>query len=160
MFEASLLDQVEERGKKREQMGGIVGEQERDVEEDPDGLDHGKRSAFLAGIEGGHEAKEEADGKNEDAKRDGFVPPKDEQKGQREKKAEEGLGLVGVDREAMMGGIEHLGEGNEVEENGCDGGRDGDVSPPGAIVEGSGQHGERGYAVEEDRDSEPEEGHR
>ncbi len=85
---------------------------------------------------------------------------KTSEKGQREKEAEEGLGLVGVDGKAMMGGVEHLGERDEVEENGGDGGGDGDVAPAGAIVEGGGQHGERGYAVEEDRDSEPEEGHR
>jgi hypothetical protein len=29
----------------------------------------------------------------------------------------------------------------------------------GAVVEGGGQNRERGYAVEKDRDSEPEEGH-
>jgi len=46
-----------------------------------------------------------------------------------------------------------------MEEDGGDGGRDGDVTPAGAVVEGSRQYGERGYAVEKDRDSEPEEGH-
>ena len=58
-----------------------------------------------------------------------------------------------------MGGVEHLGEGDEVEEDGGDGGGDGDVPPAGAVVECGGQDGERGYAVEKDRDSEPEEGH-
>jgi hypothetical protein len=66
---------------------------------------------------------------------------------------------VGVDRQTMVGGVEHLGERDEVEEDGSDGGRNGDVTPAGAVVEGSGQNRERGYAVEEDRDSEPEEGH-
>jgi hypothetical protein len=33
------------------------------------------------------------------------------------------------------------------------------VPPAGTVIEGGGQHGERGYAVEKDRDSEPEEGH-
>ena len=59
----------------------------------------------------------------------------------------------------MGGGIEHLGEGDEVKEDGGDGGWDGDVPPAGAVVECGGQDGERGYAVEKDRDSEPEEGH-
>jgi hypothetical protein len=59
----------------------------------------------------------------------------------------------------MMSGIEHLGEGDEVEEDGGDGSGDGDVAPPRTIIEGGRQHGERGYTVEEDRDSEPEEGH-
>src|SRR3954453_5704954 len=59
----------------------------------------------------------------------------------------------------MVGGIENLGGGDEVKEDGGDSGRDGDVAPPGAIVDGSGQNGERCYAVEKDRDSEPEEGH-
>ena len=59
----------------------------------------------------------------------------------------------------MVGGVEHLGEGDEVEQDGGEGGGDGDVAPAGAVVEGSGQNRERGYAVEENRDSEPEEGH-
>ena len=67
---------------------------------------------------------------------------------------------MGVDRKAMVGGVEHLGEGDEVEEDRSDGGGDGDVTPARAVVEGSGQNRERGYAVEKDRDSEPEEGHR
>src|ERR1700748_1545954 len=58
-----------------------------------------------------------------------------------------------------MGGIEHLGEGDEVKEDGGDGGGDSDVAPAGAVVEGSGQSRERGNAVKKDRDSEPEEGH-
>ena len=58
-----------------------------------------------------------------------------------------------------MCGVEHLGEGDEVEEDSGDGGGDGDVTPAGAVVEGGGQDGKRGYAVEEDRDSEPKEGH-
>ena len=110
-------------------------------------------------MEGGDEAEEEADGEDEDAQGDGFVAPIDEEKGAGEEEAEEGLSLVGVDWEAMVGGVEHLGEGDEVEEDGGDGGGDGDVTPARAVVEGSGQNRERGYAVEEDRDSEPEEGH-
>src|SRR5580704_19360012 len=60
----------------------------------------------------------------------------------------------------MVGGVEHLGEGDEVKEDRSEGGGDGDVPPARAVVEGSGQNRERGYAVEKDRDSEPEEGHR
>ena len=66
---------------------------------------------------------------------------------------------MGVDGETMVGGVEHLGQGDEVEEDGGDGGGDGDVTPAGTVVEGGGQHCERGYAVEKNRDSEPEEGH-
>jgi hypothetical protein len=66
---------------------------------------------------------------------------------------------VGVDGKAMVGGVEHLGQGDEVEEDGGSGGGDGDVTPARAGVEGYGQNGERGYAVKKDRDSEPEERH-
>ena len=66
---------------------------------------------------------------------------------------------MGVDGEAVVGGVEHLGQGDEVEEEGGGGGGDGDVTPAGAVVEGGRENGERGNAVEEDRDSEPEEGH-
>ena len=130
------------------------------MEEDPAGVNHGEGGVFLAGVEGGHEAKEEADGKDEDAEGDGFVSPIDQEKRQGENEAEEGLGLMSVYGEAVVGGVESLGEGDEVEEDGGDGGGDGDVTPAGAVVEGSGQNRERGNAVEKDRDSEPEEGHR
>ena len=59
-----------------------------------------------------------------------------------------------------MSRIEHFGERDEVEQDRGDGGGHGDVPPTRAVVEGGGQNGKRGYAVEEDRDSEPEEGHR
>jgi hypothetical protein len=59
----------------------------------------------------------------------------------------------------MVGGVEDLGEGDKVEEHGGDGDGDGDVTPAGPVVQGGGQNRERGYAVEKDRDSEPEEGH-
>jgi len=60
----------------------------------------------------------------------------------------------------MVGLIEHLGQRYEVEENSGYGGRDGYVTPAGAVVEGCRQDRERGDAVERDRDSEPEEGHK
>ena len=58
-----------------------------------------------------------------------------------------------------MGLVEHLGEGDEVEEQRGDGGGDGDKAPAAAVVQGRGQHRERGKTVEENRDSEPEERH-
>ncbi len=60
----------------------------------------------------------------------------------------------------MVGGIEHLGQRDEVEEDGGGGGGNGDVAPTGTVVEGGGKDRERGNTVEKDRDSEPEEGHR
>ena len=66
---------------------------------------------------------------------------------------------MSVHGEAMVGGVEHLGERDKVEEYGGNGGGDGDVTPTGPVVQGGRQNRERGYAVEEDRDSEPEEGH-
>src|SRR5438270_9412502 len=59
----------------------------------------------------------------------------------------------------MVRGIEHLGEGDEVKEDGGNSGRDRDVTPARAVIEGSRQNRECGDAVEKDRDSEPEEGH-
>jgi hypothetical protein len=58
-----------------------------------------------------------------------------------------------------VGGVEGFGEGDEVEDDGGDGGGDGDVAPAGAVIEGCGQDRECGDAVEENSDSEPEEGH-
>jgi hypothetical protein len=154
------LNQVEEGGEKREDKGGIGGKQESDVQKNPTRVDDGKRSAFLAGMEGGDQTEKKADGKNKDAQGDGFVSPIDEEESADKEKAEKGLGLVGVDWQSMVGGVEHLGERDEVEEDGGDRGGDGNVPPAGAVVERGGQDRKRGYAVEEDRDSEPEEGHR
>jgi hypothetical protein len=160
LFKAALLNQIQERGEKRKKESGVSGEEESNVEEDPASVDQRERGVLLAWMEGGDEAEEKADGKDEDAERDGLVSPIDQQEGEGKEETEEGLGFVGVDWQTMVGGVEHLGERDEVEEDGSDGGRDGDVTPAGTVVEGGGQDRERGYAVEEDRDSEPEEGHK
>ena len=47
-----------------------------------------------------------------------------------------------------------------MKEDGEDGGRDGEMTPARAVVQGRRQNREGGDAVEEDRDSEPEEGHK
>src|SRR5438270_11321638 len=60
----------------------------------------------------------------------------------------------------MVGCVEGFGERDEVEEDSGDGGGNGDVPPAGAVVKGGGQNGERGDAVEENRDSKPEERHK
>jgi hypothetical protein len=119
----------------------------------------GKGGTLLTGMERGNETEKKRDRKDEDADRDGFVTSVDEKKGDSEEEAEEGESFVGVDRKAMVGGVEHLCQRDKMEENGGSGGGDGDVTPAGAVVEGGGQDRERGYAVEEDRDSEPKEGH-
>lgn len=159
MFEPALLDEVHERGEEGEQKRGIGGEQEGNVEEDPAGVEQGKGCGLLAGTEGGYDAEEEADGQDEDADGDGSVAPIDQKEGQTKEEAEESLSLVGVDWERVVGCVEHLGQGDEVEEYGGNGGWNGDVTPARAIVEGGGQDRERGNAVEEDSDSEPEERH-
>jgi hypothetical protein len=92
-------------------------------------------------MEGGDEAKEEADGKDEDAEGDGFVARVDEKESTGKEQAKEGLGFMRVDRKATVGGVERLGEGDEVEEDGSDGCGDGDVTPAGTVVEGGGQDG-------------------
>ena len=130
------------------------------MKKNPAGVKDGKGGVLLARAKGGEETEEKADREEEDADRDGFVPPVDNEEGDGEKQTEESLGFVGVDRETVVGGVEHLGERDEVEEDGRDGGRDGDVTPAGPIVEGGGQDRKRRYAVEEDRDFEPKQGHR
>ncbi len=66
---------------------------------------------------------------------------------------------MGVDGQGVVGGVEHLGERDEVEEQAGDGGGDGEMPPARAVVERRRQHRERGDAVEQDCDSEPEQGH-
>ena len=129
------------------------------MQEDPSGVEVGKGGRLFAGAEGGDEAEEEADGQDEDAEGDGLVAPCDEEKGQGEEEAEEGLGLVGIDRKAVVSGIEHLDQRDEVEEDRGGGGGDCDVTPAGTVVQRCRKDGERGKCVEEDCDSEPEEGH-
>jgi len=158
-FETAFLHEIQERGKQGEREGSVGGEQECDVEEDPAGVELRKGGCLLAWTEGRNEAKKEAYGKDEDPERDGSISPVDQQKGQGQEEAEEGLALVGVDGKAMMGGDEHLGQRDEVEEECGDRGRNGDVAPAGTVVERCREDGQRGNAVEKYRDSEPEERH-
>jgi len=62
LLEATLLNEVEERGYQREKQGGVGGEQKSDVEEDPASVELRERRRLLARAEGGDEAEEEADG--------------------------------------------------------------------------------------------------
>jgi hypothetical protein len=159
-FEARFLHEIEERGDERDEEGGVGGEQQRDVQEEPAGVDAGELSGFDAGAEGGQKPHEEGEGEEKDAEREGAKTGVDEQEGEREEEAEERLGLVGIDGQAMVGGVEHLRERDEVEEDAAGGGGDGEMTPAGAVVERRRQHREGGDAVEEDRDSEPKERHR
>jgi hypothetical protein len=129
------------------------------VEEDPDAAVEDEAGLLPTGVEGGDEAEEEDDGQDEDAERDGAVAPIDDEEGGGEEEGKKDLELVGVYWEAVVGGVEHLGQRDEVEEECGGGGGDGDVTPAGTVVERCREDGERGYAVEEDRDSEPEERH-
>lgn len=134
------------------------------MEEDPARVEEGE-CGLLAGTEGGDEAEEEADGKDEDAESDGLIAPVDEEKGKRKDEAGECEGFVGFDLEGVVRGLKGFGERDEVEEDGGDGGGDGELTPAGPGVrwrrcERSRENGERGDAVEEYRNSEPKEGHR
>jgi hypothetical protein len=80
------------------------------MQEDPAGVELGEGRGLLARVEGGDETEEETDGQDKDAEGDGFIAPIDEEKGSGEEETEEGLRLVGIDREGMMGGVEHLGQ--------------------------------------------------
>ncbi len=60
----------------------------------------------------------------------------------------------------MVGGVEGFGQRDEVEEGGGDRGGDGEVAPARAVIQRRGQHSQGCNAVQEDRDSEPEESHR
>ena len=66
---------------------------------------------------------------------------------------------MSLDREAVVGGVEGFGQGDEVKEDSTDRGGDGDVAPAEAVIEGRGQDREGGDAVEDDCDSEPKKGH-
>jgi hypothetical protein len=63
---------------------------------------------------------------------------------------------VSVNRERVVGGGEHLREGDEVEEDSGEGGGKRNVASARLIVKGRRQHRESGDTVEQDRDSEPE----
>jgi len=158
-LETALLNEIEKGSEQREKERCVGCEQEGYVEEDPAGVQVREGGCLFAGTEGGDEAEEEADGKDEDSERDGLVASVDEEEGEGEDKAEKGLGLVGVDGETVVGGVEHLDERDEVEEECGGGGGDGDVAPAGTVVQRRRKDGERGNTVEENRDSEPEEGH-
>ena len=159
MLESAFLNQIQERGYEREEQGRVGGEQKGYVEKDPAGMELRERGGLLAWAEGRDEAEEETHGQDEDAEGDGFIAPVNEEEGSGEDEAEQGLGLVGIDRKRMMGSIEHLGERDEVKEECRGGGWDGNVAPTWAVVKRCREDCQSGYAVEEDRDSEPEERH-
>ena len=144
----------------REQESGVRGEEESDVEEDPAGVEDGEGGVLLAGMKGWNQTEEKADGQKEDAEGDSAVAGVDEEEGQGQEEAKEGLSFVGVDGKTMVGLVEHLGQRYEMEEYSGYGAWDGYVTPAGAVVKSCRQDRERGDAVERDRDSEPEEGHK
>lgn len=128
------------------------------MKEYPAGMDEWE--GILRGrVKGGNKAEQEANWEDKDTEGDRLVAPVDEEQGTGEEQTEQGLGLVGVDGKTMVRGVKHFGEGDEVEENGGDSGRDSNMPPARAVIECGGQDRERGYTVEKDGDSEPEEGH-
>ena len=129
------------------------------MEEYPSGVEVGEDRCLFSWVERWDEAEQEANGQDEDAERDGFIASVDEEEGESEDESEEGLGLVGVDREAMMGCIQGLDQRDELEEERGGGGGNGDVTPAGTVVQRCRKDGERGNTVEENRNSEPDEGH-
>jgi hypothetical protein len=68
----------------------------------------GRKAASMASMKG--------HGQNEDANGDAAVARVDDEKREREDKRKQGLDFVGLDGEAMVGGVERLGERDEVEE--------------------------------------------
>ena len=82
----------------------------------------------------------------------------DEKRGA-EEQAEHREALVRVDGQGVVRGVEHLGQRDEVEEDGGEGRGHRYVTPARAVIERGRQHRERGNAVEKNRDSEPEKGH-
>ncbi len=64
-----------------------------------------------------------------------------------------------IDGQRAMGGVEGFGDGDEVEERSGERDRDRKMSPARPAVERGRQHRQRGYAVEKDRNSEPEKRH-
>jgi hypothetical protein len=159
-LETALLHEIEQGGQEREEEAGVGGEEESDVEEDPGGAERQEGlGAVQAGTEGGEDAEQEGQGKDEDAESDGAEAEIDGHEGEGEQEGEEGLELVGLDGQAVVGGDEHLDERDEVEEHSEDGRGDGDGAPAGTVVERRGQDRECSDAVEKDRDFEPEERH-
>jgi len=129
------------------------------MKKDPSSVEMRKCRCFFAGTEGGDEAEQEADGEDKDAEGDGFVAPGNEQESQCEKKAEERLGFVGINGKTVVRRVEHLDERDEVEEDRRGGCRNSNMPPTGTVIQRCRKDSERGNAVEENRDSEPEEGH-
>jgi hypothetical protein len=128
------------------------------VEEDPAGV--GEEDGLLTGAEGWDEGQEDCYGEDEDSHGDRSPAGVDGEEDYDQDESQHRLGFVGVYGQGVVGGVEHLGEGDEVEEGRGDGGGDGDAGPAEAVVQGRGQDCERGGAVEDEGDSEPEEGHR
>ena len=130
-----------------------------DVDEDPAGAERQELPLTEARAEGSEHAKQEGHRKDKDADRDGAEAEVDREEADAEEQREERLELVDLDRQAMVGSAEHLHEGDEVEEDRGGGCGNGNVAPAETVVQGRGQDRERGEAVEEDCDFEPEQRH-
>ena len=88
-FKAGFLDEVEDACDERNEERGISGQEKRDVEEKPAGVEAGERGGAEVRAEGGKQAEENGEGEEEDSEREGFVSGVDEQEGQREEDGEE-----------------------------------------------------------------------
>lgn len=109
-LETVLLDEIEDGGEQREEEGGVGGEQQGDVQEDPDAAVERETGCLFARPECGDESEEKDDGQDEDTEREGAVDPVDDDEGDGEDEANEDLEFVGIDRQAVVGGVQHLGE--------------------------------------------------
>ena len=70
-FEAAFLEQVENAGYERDEEGGVGGEQQRDVQEEPSGVEAGEGLDLQPGTKGGQQAEQERKRQQEDAESDG-----------------------------------------------------------------------------------------
>ena len=73
------------------------------------------------GSNAGIRPRTKTDRQDEDSQRDGAVAPVDEEECGGEDEGEECLDLVRFDGQAMVGGVEHLRQRDEVEEESSDG---------------------------------------
>src|SRR5580658_2449842 len=129
------------------------------MQKEPAGVQQWVIEDFGAWPERGHEREQRRDGEKKNPEGDSPIDGGEDKECCAEEKAKHREALVRVDGQGVVRGVEHLGQRNEVKEDGDEGCGHGQVTPARAVIERGRQHRERGDAVEKNRDSEPEKSH-
>jgi len=153
------LNKIEKTCQQTEDQSGVGGEQGADVYDDPAIANGGRSKGVFLEASRGEDYEQKCQGQGEESKGEGTIAEPDEQEGSDYKQTEEGLHFAGADRHPTVRLAEHLGNGNEMEDEAGGGGQQEDAGPFGPAVQDGRQGADGGYPVADCRDPEPQNEH-